>query len=158
MAKHPRPLTISRSESDIPITRATLPQYGQPISLKARLLAAAERGPFHASNKGTLRSPIDKCTRADMPIVQDAHLTSALDYLDLDLAGEWEEHPGGKLLAIPFDNEIHNREFRNSVCSRIFVAVAESLNPTALGSPPPNQARKPHGLGARLPLSLFTNL
>jgi hypothetical protein len=59
-----------------------------------------------------------------MPAIQDTQPTSTMDYLDLNLTGEWETHPGEKLLAIPFDTEVHDMASHNNICSRIFATVA----------------------------------
>ena len=147
------PLTSSHSEGEIPITRASLPHHSQPSSLKARLQAAAERVITNPSTKGSLRNPLDKYTKAIMPHVQDAHPTSAMDYLDLDLAGEWENHPGGKLLAIPFDTEVHDIESHSSIRSRLFAAVADITQSDHVSVSAPKQSTD--AIKARRPPSSF---
>ena len=49
------------------------------------------------------RSSLDKYIQMDMLLIHYAHPTATLDHLDVNLVGDWENLPKGKLLAQPFD-------------------------------------------------------
>jgi hypothetical protein len=134
------PLTSSHSEGNIPIMRASLPHHSQPSSLKACLQVAAKRVTTNPSTKGSIRNPLDKYTKANMPHIQDAHPTSAMDYLDLNLTGEWENHPRGKLLVIPFDTEVLDIKTHTSIRSCLFAAVADITQSDLVSVSAPKQS------------------
>jgi hypothetical protein len=140
--RRPRPLAISRSEGNIPITRAPLLALGPSLSITARLQAAAERNAATATttNRGPPREPIDKYTCAPMPTVHDAHPTAALEHIDINLVREWEKFPAGKLLALPFESEAQDASLYDSVKGRIFTAVKEITQAQEIGVSAPKRS------------------
>ena len=41
-----------------------------------------------------------------MPPIQDSSPTAIFENIDIALVKEWELRPGGKLIAVPFNNEV----------------------------------------------------
>ncbi|KAF8494743.1 hypothetical protein F5888DRAFT_1636030 [Russula emetica] len=111
--------------SNIPTLRAPISAHGPPSSIRARLETAAEHNAISPQTKGTPREPIDKYTRATMPTVHDAHPTAPFDHINIDLITEWENYPGGKLLALPFDTDVQDANQHNEIKDKIFTAIAE---------------------------------
>ncbi|KAH9011154.1 hypothetical protein EDB84DRAFT_1569920 [Lactarius hengduanensis] len=63
-----------------------------------------------------------------MPLVQDAHPTAPFDNIDRKLVEEWDDHPGAKLIAVPFDTEARDTDAHDYIRARILTAVAEITN------------------------------
>ena len=138
----PRPLTISRSEGSIPISRARPALLGLRSSIQARLEAAAERqAATLPAHRGPPREPIDKYTNAVMPTVQDADPTATLNHIDQKFAIGWGRYPGGKLLAIPFDEGVLNMSLHNIIKGKILTAVTEITQTSEIGVSPPLQSK-----------------
>jgi hypothetical protein len=95
----------------------------------AALRAIVTNNRDHANLTTTSRSaatnPLDKYTKAQMPKIQDAHPTAIFDSLDLSVFDAWETLPGGKLAAIPFEDEPTDITHHESIQRRIFKAAAE---------------------------------
>ena len=60
-----------------------------------------------------------------MPTIHDASPTAVLDCVDLVLVSTWEQHPGEKLLALPFDTIAYNVDTHADIGQRILTAVVE---------------------------------
>lgn len=95
----------------------------QTKSLKNRVLEAEERG--GPLGNPTIRSPLYKYTKAPMPPIHYAHPTAILDHLDVNLIGDWEDLPKGKLLAQPFGPDVRNIEQHPSLKAQLFAAIVE---------------------------------
>ena len=83
-----------------------------------------------------------------MPPVHDAHPTAALDHIDISLVRDWIEYPGGKLLALPFENEANDINLYDGVKDKIFTAITEITTSMEIGvsAPKPSQeAEKAEG-------------
>ena len=94
-------------------------------SLKDRLLEAEEReGPL-GNVQPTIRSPLDKYTKALMPPIHYSHPTAILDHLDVNLVGDWENLPKGKLLAQPFGPDARSIDKHPHLKALLFAAVVE---------------------------------
>ncbi|KAH8978488.1 hypothetical protein EDB92DRAFT_1956382 [Lactarius akahatsu] len=129
-------------ESEIPDVHDVSGVAPNPLSLRARLEAAAERQPS-PSGKFSPRNPIDKYTKPPgegMPLVHTTSPTAALEHIDLDLISAWEQAEGEKLLAHPFDNEARFPELHENIKNRIFTAVAEitGSQTTGVSAPKPS--------------------
>jgi len=68
-----------------------------------------------------------------MPVVHDAHPTSILDYIDLQLVEKWERCPGEKLLTQAFDNLALSPDLLSGIRNRIFAAVSEITQSKSVG-------------------------
>ena len=62
-----------------------------------------------------------------MPPIQDAGPTSLFNHIDLAILKEWDDRPGGKVLAIPFNMDIKTIETHNLFRSKILTAVTEII-------------------------------
>ena len=152
--KAPRPLSLSRSEGHIPISHAPLPTPGLSSSLRARLEAAAERNAtLPNNNRGPLREPIDKYTCATMPDIHVAHPTAALAHIHFDLVTEWENCPGSKLIAIPFDVDVETINVQD-IKGKIFTAAAEITQSHEIGVSAPRQSQEAERLD-EVPISFL---
>ena len=65
-----------------------------------------------------------------MPPIHYAHPTTILDHLDVNLVGNWEMLPKGKLLAQPFGPDSHNAEKHPHLKVLLFAAIIEITNST----------------------------
>lgn len=74
------------------------------------------------------RNPIDKYSPGPMPPIQNNSPTAVFEDIEISLVREWEHKPGGKLLAIPFDNDVNIPENHDAIRSKILTAIAEILN------------------------------
>ena len=80
-----RPLNTSYSEGDVSITHAQCRTIGRPISLHDHAIAFKEKPPIGLQQtKGTIRSPLDKFTKGNMPKVHVVHSMSTLDSIDIN--------------------------------------------------------------------------
>ena len=102
-------------------------------SLKDRVIAAKERGTKINTNSTTTRDPIDKYTNADMPIVHYSHPTAALDFIDVEQVGDWDNLPDGKLLAHPFGHKVRNTRSHQTIKANLFAAVIEITQSETVG-------------------------
>lgn len=86
-------------------------------------------------------SLLNKYTEATMPAIYDASPYAPLRYMDLELVDVWENCPGSKLFAHPFDDTAWSRDL-DEVKMRIFSAVIEVTNSqrVAVSPPKPSQA------------------
>ena len=94
-------------------------------SLKDRLLKAEERGGPLGNTQPTARSLLDKYTKGPMPPIHYAHPTAILDHLDVNLVGDWESLPKGKLLAQPFGPDARSVDKHSQLKALLFAAVVE---------------------------------
>ena len=129
----PRSLSISRSEGDITITRAPRLFTGQTTSLHDRLLAAQERTAIQKPSKAATRNPLDKYTNDTMPNVHVADPTTLLNFININLVLEWENYDNGKLLAIPFGNEVKSLENHDNIGGRLLTAASEITQSDRVG-------------------------
>jgi hypothetical protein len=136
-----RPLIPSRSEGSIPISGPRFPSFAPPSSVTARLEAAAGRNAIESPNR-TPREPIDKYTCTTMPDIHDAHPTAALDFIDIELVTDWEQCPGGKLLAIPFEIEAQDADIHDGIRDKIFTAVTEITQSREIGTSTPKRSKE----------------
>ena len=77
----------------------------QPIRKKPQRLIMdrlADLGETKVPNKASSWDPLSKYTDIEMPKVHYTHPMEVLSNINLDLIGEWEDLPDGKLLAQPF--------------------------------------------------------
>lgn len=88
--------------------------------------------------RNNARDPLDKYTKADMPLVHDAHPTSPFLYINLDLITEWEKLLGEKLLAIPFGDDARNADLHDPIKNRILYAIAEITQSKGVGVSAPS--------------------
>ncbi|KAF8256344.1 hypothetical protein EI94DRAFT_1711771 [Lactarius quietus] len=94
------------------------------------------------SGKYQTRNAIKRYTPGPMPSsIQDSSLTSIFDHINIDLIREWEKFPGGKLIAVPFDNEVTIPEAHKFIHNKILTAIAEILNTeeVSVAIPKPNE-------------------
>ncbi|KAF8259100.1 hypothetical protein EI94DRAFT_1707390 [Lactarius quietus] len=94
------------------------------------------------SGKHQTRNTIERYTPGPMPSsIQDSSPTSIFNHIDIDLIREWEKFPGGKLIAIPFDNEVTIPEAHEFIHNKILTAIAEILNAeeVSVAIPKPNE-------------------
>ncbi|KAI0274588.1 hypothetical protein BGY98DRAFT_935770, partial [Russula aff. rugulosa BPL654] len=94
-------------------------------SLKDRLLEAEERGGPLGNIQSHIRTPLDKYTKGLMPPIHYAHPTAILDHLDVNLVGDWESLPKGKLLAQPFGPDARSVDKHSQLKALLFAAVVE---------------------------------
>jgi hypothetical protein len=94
-------------------------------SLKDRLLEAEERGGPLGNIQSHIRTPLDKYTKGLMPPIHYAHPTAILDHLDVNLVGDWESLPKGKLLAQPFGPDARSIDKHSQLKALLFAAVVE---------------------------------
>ena len=88
-------------------SKENTPKNGNSL---AALRAIVSNNRNHANLTTTMRNatanPRDKYTKGQMPKIQDANPTAIFDLLDHSMYDEWDILPGGKLAAIPFEDEI----------------------------------------------------
>ena len=101
-----------------------------------------------------IRNPIDKYLRCAMPPIQDSSPTAIFENIDIALVKEWELRPGGKLIAVPFDNEVTIPEAHEFIRSKILTAIAEILNAQEASVAAPRQT-KDAGRRSRTPTSFL---
>ncbi|KAH9952306.1 hypothetical protein BGW80DRAFT_1452838 [Lactifluus volemus] len=131
-AQRLRPLTLSRSEGDIP----TGPTLNPMSSICARLAAAKKPAHSYVSTRGRPRNPLDKYTNATMPAVHLADPTAAFNDIDLDTVIEWDNSPG-KLLAFPFEKDADQLANHKTIKGLILAAAIEITGSqcVAVGAP-----------------------
>ncbi|KAF8267225.1 hypothetical protein EI94DRAFT_1701162 [Lactarius quietus] len=91
------------------------PALDKPM-MSARLEEAGNANSL--SGKHRIRNAVERYTTGTMPPIQDCSPTSVFDYIDIDQIGEWEKHPRGKLVAIPFNNDVNISKAHNSSATR----------------------------------------
>jgi hypothetical protein len=105
------------------------------------MIAAKERGSKINTNTTTSKDPIDKYTKKPekLPKIYYSHPTAALDCIDIDQVGDWENLPDEKLLAHPFGHEVRDIESHQEIKANLFAAVAEitQSDSVAICSPRP---------------------
>jgi hypothetical protein len=89
-----------------------------------------------------IHSALDKFTKGPMPQVQDAHPTSIFQHLDLNLIGNWEDLQCGKLIALPFDNEVRSSSAHKDIKGRIMATVAEITKSQGVGVATPHASEE----------------
>ena len=99
-------------------------------------------------------NPIDKYSRCAMPPIQDSSPTAIFENIDIALVKEWELRLGGKLIAVPFDNEVTIPEAHEFIRSKILTAIAEILNAQEASIAAPRQT-KDAGRRSRTPTSFL---
>ena len=62
-----------------------------------------------------------------MPPIHYAHPTAILDHLDVNLVGDWESLPKGKLLAQPFGPDARSIDKHSQLKALLFAAVMEIM-------------------------------
>ncbi|KAI0273035.1 hypothetical protein BGY98DRAFT_1099623 [Russula aff. rugulosa BPL654] len=102
-------------------------------SLKDRVIAAKERGTKINTNSTTTKDPIDKYTNAEMPIVHYSHPTTALDFIDVEQIGDWDNLLDRKLLAHPFGHKVKNTRSHQTIKANLFAAVIEITQSETVG-------------------------
>ncbi|KAI9463395.1 hypothetical protein F5148DRAFT_1150290 [Russula earlei] len=110
--------------------------------MQNRLEAIAKCTHTKTTNRDSQRDPIDKYTVHDsFPTVHEAHPAAALDNIDVQRAVDWVQRPGGKLLAIPFDNEAQNINAHHMIKSKIFTAATEITKADNIGISGPTPSK-----------------
>ena len=116
-------------------------------SLKSRIIVANERDTNANLNNLATKDPISKYTKAKMPNVYYSHPTAALDFIDVNQVGDWENLPDGKLLAHPSGHEVRNLDMHQGIKANLFAAIIDITqsetvgicsprpSPTAMGMP-----------------------
>ncbi|KAH9168685.1 hypothetical protein EDB89DRAFT_2073696 [Lactarius sanguifluus] len=112
-------------------------------TMSARLKELENDNPDHTSRRPA-KNTLDKYTPGPMPLIQDAHPTMPFDNIDCKLVEEWDNHPGAKLIAVPFDTEAKDTDAHDYICTRILTAVAEITNTqeASVAAPRPKQNAK----------------
>ena len=100
------------------------------------------------------RNPTGKYSPGPMPPIQDSSPTSIFEHIDISLIKEWESRPGGKLIAVPFDNDVMTPETHEFIRNRILTAAAEILNAqeVSVAAPRPSAEARKRG---RTPISFL---
>ena len=125
IAKRPAlPTQTHRTEPNLNAKQHILPPILDHTTTKDRLEAAANRSNVPAG-RFTPRNPLDKYTTGPLPSVHDAHPTAIFEFLNVELANEWEHHKSGKVLAHPFDGEVQNPSAHETIRELIFTAASE---------------------------------
>ena len=133
------PLQINEPDPDITISEANsslslnTSQSRSVTTLKNRLIAAKERGIKTNTNSTSARDPLNKYTKGNMPDVYYSHPTAALDFIDIDQVGDWENLPDGKLLAHPFGHEVRSSESHQMIKANLFAAIIEITESETIG-------------------------
>ncbi|KAI9449799.1 hypothetical protein F5148DRAFT_1153006 [Russula earlei] len=110
--------------------------------MQNRLEAITKCTHTKTTNWDSQRDPIDKYTTYDtFPTVHEVHPVATLDNIDVQHAVDWVQCPGGKLLAIPFDNEAQNINAHHMIKSKIFTAATKIMEANNIGisSPTPSK-------------------
>ena len=114
------------SEEPTPDHHTTSLNRPPTSSISARL--EEEETEKLTTGRNLARNPIDKYSPGPMPQIQDNSPTAVFEDIDINLVKEWELKPGGKLLAVPFDNDVMIQEAHDTIRSKILTAIAEILN------------------------------
>ena len=114
------------SEEPTPDHHMTSLNQPPTSSISARL--EEEETEKLTTGRNLARNPIDKYSPGPMPQIQDNSPTAVFEDIDINLVKEWELKPGGKLLAVPFDNDVMIQEAHDTIRSKILTAIAEILN------------------------------
>ncbi|KAH9046658.1 hypothetical protein EDB84DRAFT_1626407 [Lactarius hengduanensis] len=166
---HPRtalntPQASYNTPQDVEMTPAFLPpQFGPPstptqnalgirlqantttpilkMSTMSARLEELENDISDQISRRPVKNTLDKYTRGPMPLVQDAHPTAPFDNIDRKLVEEWDDHPGAKLIAVPFDTEARDTDAHDYIRARILTAVAKITNAqeASVAAPRPKQ-------------------
>ena len=97
---------------------------------------------------------IDKYSCATMPPIQDSSPTVIFKNIDIGLVKEWELRPGGKLIAVPFDNSVSMLDAHDTIRSKILTAITEILD-TQEDSVAAPRPPKEGGRRSRTPISFL---
>jgi hypothetical protein len=60
-----------------------------------------------------------------MPMVYTASAMSTLDLININLVLEWEDYEHGKVLALPFSNEVDNPDNYSYIRKCLLIAASE---------------------------------
>ena len=101
-----------------------------------------------------IRNPIDKYSRATMPPIQDSSPTAIFENIDIGLVKEWELRPGGKLIAVPFDNSVSMLDAHDTIRSKILTAITEILDAQEASVAAPRPPKE-GGRRSRTPISFL---
>lgn len=152
----PPPAHSSHSEGTVSAPRAPSPPRENTYSLMTPIETAAGRS-SHSTGRIPRRDSLKKYTDATMPAIYDALPYSSLQHMDLDLVDEWDNCPGGKLLAHPFDDEACNRDL-HGVMHKIFTAAIEITKSPRVEVSPPRPSRAAIEAGCTPTCFLIYNL
>ena len=86
-----------------------------------------------ARGKTLIHSPTNKYSPSPMPEIQDHCHTAAFKHIEIALLKEWDKCLGGKLIAIPFDNDMRSPESHENFCTNIHTTVAEIVDAEDVG-------------------------
>lgn len=111
-----------------PVLEADQSFASHTISVRDRLLDAEERGGPFGNNNSTARTPLNKYTKGPFPPINYAHPTTVFDHLDLNLVGDWDNLPNGKILAQPLGPDARSIEKHPHLKSLLFAAIVEITN------------------------------
>lgn len=128
-------------------------------SLRDRLVAARERRTRVNANTTTTKDPIDKYTipPENKIEVYYSHPTAAFDNIDIDQICNWENRPGGKLLAHPFGHKVRTPELQQEVKRKVFAAIVEIIRSDKVGFYAPKPGTSPLETPAVFLISNLTN-
>jgi hypothetical protein len=101
----------------------------EPMSIRDRLIEAEEReSPFGNNNGLTARTQLSKYTKGPFDPIHYAHPTAVFDHLDVNIVGDWESLPNGKILAQPFGLDVRSIDKHPHLKSLLFAAVVDITN------------------------------
>lgn len=111
------------------------PSQTRTTSLKDRMIATNEWGPKINTNNATSKDPINKYTKPKdlLPKIYYSHPTAALDFIDIDQVGDWENLPDGKLLVHPFGHKVRSLKNHQEIKVNIFAAIVEITQSNTVG-------------------------
>ncbi|KAN0104006.1 hypothetical protein V8E52_011407 [Russula decolorans] len=138
------PMDITTSEANTSLSLDTS-LTRTASSLKDRMIAAKEHGTKINTNSAVSNDPIDKYTKGSMPNVYYSHPTAALDFIDIDQVGDWENLPDGKLLAHPFGHEVRSMVAHQEIKTNLFAAVLEITQSDSVAICAPRPPTSPPG-------------
>ena len=119
----------------------------QTQSAKDRLIEAEGQQDTAGIFGFNMRVPLDKYTKAEMPLIHYTHPTTIFDHLDVNQVDDWEKLPKGKLLAQPFGPVARDAGKHPLLKSLLFAAIVEITNShdvsVSAPRPKPNSYRTP---------------
>ena len=117
-------------------------------SLKERTIKAKERGSEINTNIAapTSKDSIGKYSKEVMPKVYYSHPMAAVDHINIDQISNWEELPGGKLLAHPFGHEVKSAVNHQKIKADLFAAVEEITQLKTIGISSPHSYPSASGM------------
>ena len=97
-----------------------------------------------AKRKTLIHSPMNKYSPGPMLEIQDHCPTAVFEHIEIALLKMWDKRPGGKLIAIPFNNDVRSQESHENFCTNILTAVAEIVNAenVSISAPTPSEGSK----------------